>query len=155
MFLALEGYNLAPPTGYIIRELTVICDNDDYQHFHFRAPDNFHPTDKEKRTIKYTTTHLNQLYINDTALLPYSTLNYILKNLSSNTIYVAGQCAYNFIKSKIEFSNVIDICMDYNFTYPKTLPKSNCFKDHNPRYCSLSKCKYIKNFMINEWAMNQ
>ena len=153
MFLALEGFTL--PSGYIIKELTVIFDDDNYQHFHFKAPANFYPTNDEQRTINYTTNYLNQLFFSDNSLLPYSTINDILKNLSSHTIYVAGQSAYRFVKSKIPLTNVIDICIDYNFTYPKVLEKTNCFKDHNPRYCSLSKCKYIKNFMINEWSMTQ
>ena len=153
MFLALEGFTL--PSGYIIKELSVIFDNDNYQHFHFKPPTNFYPTNEEHYTINYTTTYLNQLYLMDDSLLPYSTINDILKNLSSHTIYVAGQSAYNFIKAKLPMTRVINICIKNNFEYPKQLSKSNCFKDHNPRYCSLSKCKYIKNFMINEWAMIQ
>ena len=153
MFLALEGFTL--PSGYIIKELSVIFDDDNFQHFQFKAPPNFYPTTEEQRTIKFSTKYLNQLYLTDDSLLPYSTINEILKNLSFHTIYVAGHSAYNFIKAKLPMTHVIDICIKNNFKYPKQLSKSNCFKDHNPRYCSLSKCEYIKKFMINEWAMSQ
>ena len=153
MFLALEGFTL--PSEYIIKELTVIIDDDNYQHFHFASPPNFHPTFEELQTINFATKNVNGLYLSDDSLLPYSTINDILQKIAHHTIYVVGHSTYNFIKSKLPMTNIIDICVQYNFKYPKKLPKSNCFKSHNPRYCSLSKCIYIKKFIINDWSMTQ
>ena len=146
MILTLEGFTI--PSGYIIKELTVINDqNDEYQHFHFSAPKDFQPTSIDRLTINYATRNLNQLSLSDDSLLPYGAIDVILQNLVYTTIYVAGDSAYKFIKSHLPLSNIIDIISTLDFKYPKTLPPAGCFKTHRPRYCSLAKARCIKNFM--------
>lgn len=148
MIVALEGFTL--PSRYIAKEMTIMYDNNHHQHFQFSAPLNFNPTPADQQTIKYATERLNQLFLYDDNLLPYNTLDLILQQLVSHTIYVNGSCAYNFLKSKLPFTNIIDIGVAYNFQYPKTLPASTiCFKQHNPRYCSASKTLCIKQFLNN------
>ena len=146
MILTLEGFTL--PSGYYIKELTIMNENGNgYQHFHFNAPDNFQPTPSDQCTINYTTRHLNQLTLCDDSLLPYSTIEIILQNLSTRTIYVAGHSAYNFIKNYLPLTNIINISSTHDFKYPPTLDPVSCFKTHRPRYCSLAKARCIKNFM--------
>lgn len=149
MIVTLEGFTL--PSGYIIKELTVLSDNnDEYQHFHFNAPENYQPTPSDLTTINYATRYLNQLTLSDDSLLPYSTINAILQNLVKHTIYVAGHSACSFIKSHLPLSNIIDITSTCDFKYPKILNPVDCFKAHRPRYCSLAKARCIKNFMMQQ-----
>ena len=145
MILTLEGFTL--PSDYIVKELTVVFDSGNHEHFHFKAPPGFQPTATDLRTIKFASNYLNQLTLEDQSLLPYSAIDTILQAVASNTIYVAGNSAYNFMTAKLPFTKVIDICKTYNFIYPKDLPPTNCFKRHRYRYCSLAKAEYIKSFM--------
>ena len=146
MILTLEGFTI--PSGYIIKELTVINDkNNEYQHFHFNAPKDFQPTPSDIYTINYATKHLNQLSFSDDSLLPYVAINAILQNLEKHTIYVAGHSAHKFITSHLPLSNIIDITTTLDFKYPPVLQPADCFKTHRPRYCSLAKAWYIKSFM--------
>ena len=145
VILTLEGFNL--PSGYIVKELTIIFNDDSYQHFHFNAPKDFFPTAKDLRTINYVRRHLNGLSLSNDCLLPYTSINDILNNLTSYTIYVAGNSAHKFIMNHLPLNNIIDICSEYDFKYPEELLPMGCFKQHNPRYCSLSKAKYIKSII--------
>ena len=145
VIIALEGFTL--PSGFIAKELTILDDNLTYQHFHFTKPEDFHPTAQDLRTIKYTSEVLSQLYLDDNSLLPYSTINTILRQMSSHKIYVAGHTAHKFITTYLPTTEVIDLCKKYKFTYPLKLPYIECFKLHTPRYCSLAKAKYIYKFM--------
>ena len=145
MILTLEGFTL--PSKYIIKELTVISDSGDYQHFHFKTPLGFKPSAIDSRTIKFASTYLHQLSLDDQSLLPYSTIDTILEAVASHVLFVAGNSAYDFVTTKLPFTKVIDICAKYNFTYPKELPPINCFKRHRYRYCSLAKADCIKSFM--------
>ena len=145
VILTLEGFNL--PSGYIVKELTIIFNDDSYQHFHFNAPKDFYPTAKDLQTINYIRRHLNELYLSDDCLLPYTSIIDILNNLLSCKIYVAGNSTHKFIMTYLPLNNIIDICSEYNFKYPAELPPMDCFKQHKPRYCSLSKAKYIKSII--------
>ena len=145
VIITIEGFTLT--SGFIAKELTILYDDLRYQHFHIAKPKNFHPTDQELRTIRYTSKFLNQLYLDDDNLLPYSTINDILRQMSSHKIYVAGHTAHKFITTYLPTTEVIDLCKNYKFTYPLKLPYIECFKQHTPRYCSLAKAKYIYKFM--------
>ena len=145
LLLAMEGFNLS--SGYIIKELTILFPDDSYQHFQFNPPNDFHPTAAQWKTINYTQKHLNELTLYDNALLPYSTINDIMQKISSHTIFVAGNITQSVINEYLPLTKVIDICTEYNFSYPKELPPANCFKQHRPRYCSMAKATYVKNFM--------
>tara|TARA_B110000037_G_scaffold189010_1_gene220879 strand:- start:153 stop:614 length:462 start_codon:yes stop_codon:yes gene_type:complete len=145
MIITLEGFVL--PTRYIIKELTILYESGAFQHFHFNAPTDFIPTEKEMQTIKYTTKYLNQLNLHDESILPYSTLDVILKTVATRTIYVAGNAARKFLTAKLPTTCVIDISKKYGFKYAAALPRMSCFKVHTSRYCSLSKGMYIRNFL--------
>ena len=150
VIIALEGFTL--PSGFIVKELTILSDNLKYQHFHFNKPKDFYPTAGDLRTIKYTSEVLSQLYFDDDSLLPYSTINDILKQMSSHKIYVAGHTAHKFITTYLPTTEVINLCKEYKFKYPLILPSVECFKQHTPRYCSLAKAKRIKSLRI--WKTN-
>ncbi len=145
MILTLEGFTL--PSGYLIKELTVCLDNGEIQHFHFKAPPNFYPTEMELRTIRFANKHLNQLSLHEGNLLPYSTIDTILQNMVSSTVYVAGSAAFNLVTSKLPSTLVLDVCTLYNFKYPNELAFASCMKRHRPRYCSFAKCLFIKDYL--------
>ena len=145
LLVTIEGFNLS--SCYIIKELTIIFQDESYQHFRFSPPKDFHPTAAQWRTINYTQSNLNELPLSDNALLPYSSINDIIKKLPSFTIFVAGHITYKVIKEYLPLTKVINICREYNFSYPKELPSTECFSRHRSRYCSLSKAKYIKTIL--------
>ena len=145
VIVTLEGFTLT--SGFIAKELTVFYNNRNFQHFHFTKPIDFQPTAQELCTIKYTSEVLSKLYLDDFSLLPYTTINTILRQISSHKIYVAGHTAHKFITTHLPTTKVIDICKEYKFKYPLVLPSVACFKEHTPRYCSLAKAKNIYKFM--------
>ena len=147
MIVTLEGFVL--PTRYIIKELSIFHESGSFQHFHFQAPTDFYPTEKELQTIKYASKNLNQLHLVDNSILPYSSLDIILKSIAPQTIYVAGNTAEKFLSAKLPTSCVINISDKYQFKYPDYLTRTDCFKNHNFRYCSLSKGKFIRMFLNN------
>ena len=57
VFIAVEGFNLK--RGYVIKELSVVHSDDSYQHYQFKTPENFIPSDADKKTIEYTKNYLN------------------------------------------------------------------------------------------------
>jgi hypothetical protein len=144
MIVTLEGFTL--PSGYLVKELTILYTNNDYQHFHFKSPEDFAPTGSELRTIKYATSYLHQLPLYDRNPLPYSMLATIVTSLRDDTIVVAGSAAFNLIRDFLPFSRIIDICESYNFKYPPALPPTHCFRNHQPRHCSLAKGQFISLF---------
>ena len=145
MIVTLEGFVL--PTRYIIKELTIIHDSDSFQHFHFQGPLDFNPTEKELQTIKYVTKYLNHLHVHDDSVLPYSTLDVILKSITTEKIYIAGNAARAFLTRKLPTSCIVDITSKFGFKYPNELPNAPCFKNHSSRYCSLCKGKFIAEFL--------
>ena len=146
MIIALEGFVL--PKGYIIKEMTVYFDKNTFQHFHFDLT-GILPNPSDLKTVRYATKHLHQLPWNDRSLIPYSTLPSILQQLSDYEIFVAGNAARIFLEKKLPATHIVDLCKVHGFKYPDVLPESNCFKNHNWRYCSLSKAKYILDFLEN------
>ena len=103
MILALEGFML--PRGYIVKELTILFNNSDYQHFHFKSPPGFCPTTSDLKTIRYASARLHQLPFDDQNVLPFSMVETILENIAPQTIFVAGSCAYNFVIKTLPLSD--------------------------------------------------
>lgn len=146
MIISIEGYRL--PSGFIVREMSVIFDNGNFQHFEFKCPTGYYPTMQDQDTIKYTTRYLNEIHYYDDGLLPYSVVDDILRSLANQTIYVGGHSTFNFITAKLPLTRVIDICKTFEFRYPKILlPSSKCFRQHNNRYCSAAKAEYVQGFL--------
>ena len=127
--------------------MSVCLGDGEIQNFHFKTPLNFQPTQMELRTIRFAKKRLNQLSLHDGNILPYHTIDNILQNIASNTLYVAGNAAYNFVTSKLPTTLVLDICRIYDFKYPSELSNTNCVKRHRARYCSYAKCLYIKEYL--------
>ena len=83
VFIGLEGFTL--PEEFVVKEICLIYPNDEYNHFLFKKPYGF-LSEISKRTIRYTTQHLNNLSYED-GDIPYNLLPAILEKVKALTIY--------------------------------------------------------------------
>ena len=139
--VAVEGFQVSH--RYVIKEMTILFDSNQYQHFHFNCPIDMIIAPRDWSTIRWSENH-NGLTLTDNSFLPYEIIGYILSKIINLRIYTAGNQAKTAISNYLPNSEVVDICRQYNFRYPLTLPNSSCFVVHSPRYCTLSKAKTIK-----------
>lgn len=139
--VALEGFYISG--RYIAKELTILFEPDNYQHFMFNNPDNLTYSGNDYSTVKYTQ-RLNGLSPANDCFLPYSIIGLILDKIQNYRIHTAGNQSKDFLSSYLPHSEVIDICQLYNFKYPLHLPPAPCFRQHPSRYCSLAKAIAIK-----------
>ena len=139
--VGIEGFYVSGQ--YIVKELTFLFSKDSYQHFMFNTPRNLFISKKDKRTVSYTE-KLNGLELTNDCFLPYELIEHILEKIGNLRIYTAGNQAKIFLRKRLPYTLVIDICQKYNFTYPRHLPPASCFKPHPSRYCSLAKAFAIK-----------
>ena len=144
VYIGLEGFTL--PTGYIVKEMSIIFPNREYSHYIFEKPNDVMLTAQDERTVRYATRNLHNLNYAD-GDIPYSQLGLILSRLEDFTIYT-----YSIIASKLRQSHlpttVVINTQDQGHKLPKELPDSNCFRLHqNYRYCSKAKAIEIKDFV--------
>lgn len=140
--ISIEGFNLQ--RDYIIKELSVIHQDDGYQHYQFKTPRDFIPTNQDLKTISFTKKYLNGFSLIDDHHLDNEIHESILKEFAKYTIYVAGEITQRFISKILPETTVIDVYDIMDFKYPKELPDPSCFSYHLFRYCSLAKARYIK-----------
>lgn len=140
LYIAGEGFTL--PSGFVLKEMTILFSNREYKHFIFKKPENIILTAKDKRTIRYTTSYFNNLSFTE-GDIPYNIIDDILSPYKNYTIYTYSNIFTSFLKKRLPTSVVINI-QTLGFNLPKNLPKPNCFKNHNPRYCSLAKALNIR-----------
>ena len=139
--VALEGFPLTQQ--FVIKELTIIFEGEDYQHFQFNCPTGLLFSPKDWGTIRYTQ-RFNGLALVDDSFLPYEVIGYILNQIKDLRIYTAGHQAKNCLQQYLPNTEVIDMCKHFGFKYPLVLQESNCFVTHCSRYCSLSKARTLK-----------
>ena len=149
VFIGADGFQLQH--DWIIKELTLLFDNGEFNHILFAPPADYLITNIDLQTIRYTTQHLNGLNFQDGSV-PYSYLEDHISRLESCKVYCYGQATKKCIQHHLPFSNIINI-QELGYKMPNELPVSECGRNHNSRYCSLSKAKAIKNF-INEHDTN-
>ena len=75
-----EGYQLQYER--IIKELTLLFSNGEFNHVLFAPPEKFHISNIDLQTIRYTTKHLNELGYQDGSV-PYSFLQRISNKVSN------------------------------------------------------------------------
>ena len=138
--VAVEGYYVSGQ--YIAKELTILFDEGNYQHFMFNRPNNLVLTDKDEQTVEYTQ-KLNGLRFADDSFLPYNVIEGILSYIQNYYIQTAGFHSKRFLKSYLPNTEVVDLCDAFNFKYPPNLQAAPCFVQHPPRYCSLSKARTL------------
>ena len=138
--VAVEGYYVSG--RYVAKELTILFDENNYQHFMFNCPKNLVLTNKDKKTVEHTE-ELNGLKFKNNSFLPYSNIEVILSFIKDYYIQTAGFQAKSFLKSYLPHTEVEDLCNKFDFKYPKTLQRTPCFVQHPPRYCTLSKARTL------------
>ena len=139
--VAIEGFQLSQQ--FVVKEMTILFDANQYQHFHFNCPVDLIIAPRDWSTIRYNHRH-NGLTLTNDSFLPYEVIGYILSQIINLRIYTAGNQAKDFLLKYLPKSDIVDICKAYNFRYPLNLQESNCFIPHPSRYCSLSKAKTLK-----------
>ena len=127
---------------YVAKELTILFDENNYQHFMFNCPKNLVLSNKDVKTVEFAK-RLNGLELENNSFLPYSTIECILSFIKDCYIQTAGFQAKSFLESYLPKTEVKDLCIEFGFKYPKTLQQAPCFVQHPSRYCTLSKARTI------------
>ena len=148
VYIGTEGFTL--PSGFIAKEMTICHSNREYRHLFFKPPYDYTPTEQDLHTIRYTSIKLNQLSFTD-GDTPYECISIILDRYKDCTIYCYGTSSANLLQSYLKTTTIINI-QDRGFKLPSVLPKPNCFKNHNPRYCSFAKALKIRQIVENGQA---
>ncbi len=143
VYIAVDGYTL--PSGFIVKELCVMFKNSEYNYYLLKPPANRQLSDMDKGTIRYTTTHLNNLSYYD-GDFPYENLHEILSRYREYRIYTYSDVAVKLLHRLLPTSVTINI-QDLGFKMPAMLPDAACCRVHNPRYCAKAKSISIKNFV--------
>ena len=138
--VTVEGYYVSG--RYVAKELTILFDENNYQHFMFNCPKNLVLSNKDMKTVEFTE-QLNGLKFKNNSFLPYSTIEYILSYIKDCYIQTAGFHAKSFLKSYLPETEIEDLCYKFGFKYPKNLQQAPCFVQHPSRYCTLSKARTI------------
>lgn len=149
LYIAAEGFTL--PSGYVLKELTIIFPSREYKHFMFKKPDHFYPSPKDLKTIRYASQHFNQLSFTE-GDIPYNLISNILTPYKEYTMYTYSDIFVTFLKRRLPTTSVINI-QTFGYKLPKTLPKPNCFRNHTARYCSLAKAKQILKILENDISL--
>ena len=142
-YIGVEGYTL--PSGFVLKELCVLFPNEEYSYYLFKAPVNKQLSDVDRRTIRYTTTNLNNLSWFD-GHIPLEILPDILQEIKQYRIYTYSEIARKMLQELLPVSIVNDI-QTLGFKLPSCLPSDNCGREHKPRYCAKAKAVAIKNFL--------
>lgn len=149
LYIAGEGFTL--PSGFILKEMTIIFPNREYKHFMFKNPDNFFPTARDNKTIRYTTKNFNQLSFTE-GDVSYNLIDDILTPYKNYKLYTYSDIFCSFLEKRLPTTAVTNI-QDFGHKLPATLPKPNCFKNHNPRYCSLAKALRVLKLVEDETSL--
>ena len=142
-YIGLDGYMI--PSGYVIKELTVMFPNSEYNHYLFQPPAKRYLTETDKRTVRFASHHLNNLAWFD-GDIPYEQLDHILAKLRDYKIYTFSEIAVETLQRALPTSVIINV-QDMGFKMPNALPDSHCGRIHNFRYCSKAKVCEIKKFI--------
>ena len=151
--ICITGEGFVLPSGFVLKELTVLWFNGDFNHFIFQPPKDLQLTSSDLTTIRYASKNLNQLSYNE-GLIPYSCLDEIINNFVNETIYTYSEVFERFLQNMLPATMIINV-QDCGFNIPRTLPSPPCFKTHSPRYCSLAKAKSVLGFLQTySWTDN-
>ncbi len=143
VYIAMDGYTL--PCGFIAKELCIMFPNGEYNHVLLQPPLNQELSAVDRRTVRYTTQHLNNLSYSD-GDMPYENLCDILSKYDEYRVYTYSKVVLKLLQTVLSTSVVINI-QDMGYEMPSELPDANCFRVHNPRYCAKAKSIAIKNFV--------
>lgn len=144
VFVAAEGFTL--PGQFIVKELTLLFENEDFSHFMFEPPLDYEPTSEEIKTIIYTTSHIHGLNYTD-GELSYAKLKDVLGKLHNCKVFCCGENTRGMLQKYIPTTPVTNIKKS-GCIIPTALPPSSCGRTHLGRNCSMSKATMVKNFCM-------
>ena len=139
-YVGIEGFTL--PNEYIVKELTLLYEEERFDHILFQPPPNFTPNTTERKSISYISQKLHHLNYNE-GWMPYSLLGHVLKSLINTHVYCYGRNAANMLKQHLPTTPITDL-QEMGYQMPTILPRAKCGRDHNGRYCSLAKALACK-----------
>ena len=143
VFVGVEGFTL--PHQFIVKELTLLFENGEFNHVMFAPPLGFAPTTQDLSTIKYTTKHIHGILYTE-GDMPYAKLNDILSKLRDYAVFCYGENTKSLLQSYIPFTPVINIQCE-GFKIPQ-LQASCCGRNHRGRHCSMSKAFAVRNYCL-------
>ena len=144
-FVGVEGFTL--PGRFIVKELTLLFTNGEFNHTLFAPPLDFHPTNEDLSTIKYTTNTIHGLTFTE-GDMPHIKLQDVLGRLEDCKVLCYGEHTRKLIQNYIPFNPVVDV-QRTGFVMPKQLPPNDCGRNHPGRNCSMSKAQAVKTFYEN------
>ena len=149
VFVGADGFQLQH--DWIIKELTFLFKCGEFTHLLFAPPTNYQINNIDIQTILYTSRHLNGLNFQD-GYTPYTNLEDHISKIENCEIYCYGDSTRKLIQRYLPFATIINL-QKLGYQMPDKLEKSECGRNHNPRYCSLSKAKAIRDY-FNEQINN-
>ena len=144
VYIGVDGYTT--PSGFIVKEICIMFPDGEYNHYLLKHPANQYLTEVDKRTIRYATTHLNNLSYDD-GDVPYEFLQNILSEYRQYHVYTYSEVALKLLQNILPTSVITNI-QNLGFEMSSTLPDPKCFRKHNPRYCGKAKAIAVKNFVL-------
>ena len=154
-YTSVEGF--LTKSGFIIKELCIFYDGEDFDHYMFEKP-NWRLTDADLETVRYASTQLNGLHLCDGSI-PYKEIGGILRGIRDYQIYTFSDLAVKTLRKYLPNTKKIKNIQDLGFEMPKLLPNSHCFRSHNVwnkklyvtapkyRYCAKAKALEVRDFM--------
>ena len=94
----MEGFYVSGK--YVAKELTIMFDENKYQHFMFDQPIDLVQASKDQNTIRFCQ-NLNGLQLRNDCFLPYDIIGYILNKIKHNCVYTAGNQPQRFLKAHL------------------------------------------------------
>jgi hypothetical protein len=152
VIVSFEGVNLR--SGFIPRELSIYYLADgSFRHYFFLPPRHLELTHGEKQTERFYRTILGGIGLHDKVegAIPYSNVEYLLLAHAEYSIYTVGHIATRFIAEFLPHAAITNVQDVAAFVYPRTLEPSGCGVAHNPRYCSLSKLKAVRDYCMEHF----
>ena len=143
VFVGAEGYCLS--TRFIVKELSILSDDDEFDHFILSKPVDYQCTPADSVTINYVSRYINSLSFED-GDISYDILPTIIGKLKNHRIYCYGRITQKMLQSYLPTTTVIDI-QEMGYRMEKTLLPRSCGRNHPSRFCSLSKAYAIKQFI--------
>ena len=149
VIVSIEGVNLTH--RFVLRELSILFTEDDsLRHYFFNGPHGLHLTPIDKRTNYYTEKFLGGLGVSThvPAALEAGSYRRILSSLGNQyRILCVGNVAHKFLTEQLPYADIWDLQSIAGLTFPKTLRTAYCGVSHPPRYCSLAKLWFMRNFV--------
>ena len=142
-YVGVEGF--VTKSGFILKELCIYYDGDEFDHYLFKKP-SWELTNMDMGTIQYVSSQLNGLNIHD-GCIPYREIEQILTAIDGYQIYTFSDLAVTTLRRYLPNTRKIKNIQDMGFEMPKNLPTSHCFRSHRSRYCAKSKAREVRDFM--------